>query len=59
MLNRTNGICGRDELAGAIEKNLRHKADQTLIKFAEKVNTNAVVVPAGMKIAPLRDVGPK
>ena len=32
---------------------LQHEANQALMKFAEKDNTNTVVMPAGTSIAPL------
>ena len=47
-------------IAGSLTREyLQHEANQALIKFAEKGNTNTVVVPAGMSIAPLINVGPK
>lgn len=47
-------------IAGSLTREyLQHEANQALIKFAEKGNTNTVVVPAGMNIAPMMNVGPK
>jgi regulator of protease activity HflC (stomatin/prohibitin superfamily) len=36
---------------------LQHEANQALLKFAEKGNTNTVVVPANMSISPLLNTG--
>jgi regulator of protease activity HflC (stomatin/prohibitin superfamily) len=47
-------------IAGSLTREyLQHEANLALIKFAEKGNTNTVVVPAGMSIAPLINAGPK
>ena len=47
-------------IAGSLTREyLQHEANQALIKFAEKGNTNTVVVPAGMSITPLINAGPK
>jgi regulator of protease activity HflC (stomatin/prohibitin superfamily) len=41
-------------IAGSLTREyLQHEANQALLKFAEKGNTNTVVVPAGMSMAPL------
>lgn len=37
---------------------LQHEANQALLKFAEKGNTNTVVVPANMSISPLINANP-
>lgn len=37
---------------------LQHETNEALMKFAEKGNTNTVIVPAGMNIAPLIQAGP-
>jgi regulator of protease activity HflC (stomatin/prohibitin superfamily) len=36
---------------------LQHEANQALLKFAESGNNSTVVVPAGMSVAPLLNVG--
>ncbi|MEC5396884.1 SPFH domain-containing protein [Uliginosibacterium sp. H1] len=38
---------------------LQHEANQALLKFAEKGNTNTVVVPANMSVAPLLNIPSK
>jgi regulator of protease activity HflC (stomatin/prohibitin superfamily) len=44
-------------IAGSLTREyLQHEANQALLKFAEKGNTNTVVVPAGMNMAPLISV---
>jgi regulator of protease activity HflC (stomatin/prohibitin superfamily) len=41
-------------IAGSLTREyLQHEANQALMKFAEKGNTNTVVIPAGTSIAPL------
>jgi regulator of protease activity HflC (stomatin/prohibitin superfamily) len=37
---------------------LQHETNEALMRFAEKGNTNTVIVPAGMNVAPLIQVGP-
>lgn len=37
---------------------LQHETNEALMKFAEKGNTNTVIVPAGMNVAPLIQTGP-
>jgi len=37
---------------------LQHEANQALLRFADKGNTNTVVVPANMSISPLINSGP-
>jgi len=37
---------------------LQHEANQALLRFADKGNTNTVVVPANMSISPLINTGP-
>jgi regulator of protease activity HflC (stomatin/prohibitin superfamily) len=37
---------------------LQHEANQALLRFAEKGNTNTVIVPSGMSVAPLISTGP-
>jgi hypothetical protein len=37
---------------------LQHEANQALLRFAEKGNTNTVIVPSGMSVAPLINTGP-
>ena len=45
-------------IAGSLTREyLQHEANQALIKFAEKGNTNTVVVPAGTNLAPLINIG--
>lgn len=47
-------------IAGSLTREyLQHEANQALLKFAEKGNTNTVVVPAGMGITPLVNASPK
>ncbi|MCA3130008.1 MAG: SPFH domain-containing protein [Betaproteobacteria bacterium] len=47
-------------IAGSLTREyLQHEANQALLKFAEKGNTNTVVVPAGMSITPLVNTSPK
>lgn len=36
---------------------LQHEANQALVKFAEKGNSNTIVVPSGMTVAPLISTG--
>jgi len=44
-------------IAGSLTREyLQHEANQALLKFAERGNTNTVVVPAGMSMAPLISV---
>jgi regulator of protease activity HflC (stomatin/prohibitin superfamily) len=44
-------------IAGSLTREyLQHEANQALLKFAEKGNTNTVVVPAGMSTSPLISV---
>jgi regulator of protease activity HflC (stomatin/prohibitin superfamily) len=44
-------------IAGSLTREyLQHEANQALLRFAEKGNTNTVVVPAGMSMAPLISV---
>lgn len=44
-------------IAGSLTREyLQHEANQALLKFAEKGNTNTVVIPAGMSTAPLISV---
>jgi regulator of protease activity HflC (stomatin/prohibitin superfamily) len=46
-------------IAGSLTREyLQHEANQALLKFAEKGNTNTVVIPAGTSIAPMLNVGP-
>lgn len=46
-------------IAGSLTREyLQHEANQALLKFAEKGNTNTVVIPAGTQIAPMLNVGP-
>jgi regulator of protease activity HflC (stomatin/prohibitin superfamily) len=46
-------------IAGSLTREyLQHEANQALLKFAEKGNTNTVVIPAGTNIAPMLNVGP-
>jgi regulator of protease activity HflC (stomatin/prohibitin superfamily) len=45
-------------IAGSLTREyLQHEANQALLKFAEKGNTNTVVIPAGTSIAPMLNVG--
>jgi len=37
---------------------LQHEANQALLRFAERGNTNTVIVPSGMSVAPLINTGP-
>jgi regulator of protease activity HflC (stomatin/prohibitin superfamily) len=37
---------------------LQHEANQALLRFADKGNTNTVIVPSGMSVAPLTNTGP-
>jgi len=37
---------------------LQHEANQALLRFADKGNTNTVIVPSGMSVAPLINTGP-
>ncbi|MBK8018437.1 MAG: hypothetical protein IPK20_18065 [Betaproteobacteria bacterium] len=47
-------------IAGSLTREyLQHEANQALLKFAEKGNTNTVVIPAGTSIAPMLNVGPQ
>jgi hypothetical protein len=36
---------------------LQHEANQALLKFAEKGNSNTVVIPSGMSVTPLINTG--
>ncbi len=36
---------------------LQHEANQALLRFADKGNTNTVIVPSGMSVAPLINAG--
>lgn len=52
-ISRSNRI-----IAGSLTREyLQHEANQALLKFAEKGNTNTVVIPAGTSIAPMLNVG--
>ncbi|MCE1186310.1 MAG: hypothetical protein LWW92_11975 [Rhodocyclales bacterium] len=45
-------------IAGSLTREyLQHEANLALLKFAEKGNTNTVVVPAGMGVTPLINTG--
>ncbi|MBX9632589.1 MAG: hypothetical protein K2X67_18855 [Burkholderiales bacterium] len=45
-------------IAGSLTREyLQHEANLALLKFAEKGNTNTVVIPAGTSIAPMLNVG--
>jgi hypothetical protein len=45
-------------IAGSLTREcLQHEANQALQTFAEKGNTNTVVIPAGNSITPLINVG--
>jgi regulator of protease activity HflC (stomatin/prohibitin superfamily) len=37
---------------------LQHEANQALLRFADKGNTNTVIVPSGMSVAPLINTAP-
>ncbi len=52
-ISRSNRI-----IAGSLTREyLQHEANLALLKFAEKGNTNTVVIPAGTSIAPMLNVG--
>jgi regulator of protease activity HflC (stomatin/prohibitin superfamily) len=46
-------------IAGSLTREyLQHEANQAMLRFAEKGNTNTVIVPSGMSVAPLINAGP-
>jgi regulator of protease activity HflC (stomatin/prohibitin superfamily) len=46
-------------IAGSLTREyLQHEANQALLRFAEKGNSNTVVLPAGIAVAPLINVSP-
>lgn len=45
-------------IAGSLTREyLQHEANQALLKFAEKGNSNTIVVPSGMTVTPLINTG--
>jgi len=59
LVTEARGIAESNRIiAGSLTREyLQHEANQALIKFAEKGNTNTVVVPAGTNLAPLINIG--
>jgi regulator of protease activity HflC (stomatin/prohibitin superfamily) len=54
-ITEAHGIAESNRIiAGSLTREyLQHEANQALIRFAEKGNSNTVVLPAGMSVAPL------
>jgi GGDEF domain-containing protein len=58
-VTEAHGIAEANKIiAGSLTREyLQHEANQALFKFAEKGNSNTVVIPSGMSVTPLINTG--
>lgn len=58
-VTEAHGIAEANKIiAGSLTREyLQHEANQALLKFAEKGNSNTVVIPSGMSVTPLINTG--
>lgn len=58
-VTEARGIAESNQIiAGSLTREyLQHEANLALLKFAEKGNSNTIVVPSGMSVTPLINTG--